>query len=94
MSMSSPLTIVLVIWAAVVGVYLLLIFVGSFMNLREEDTLYLSAGESKMAAAQSEVQARINRLEPIRRWFAYGSLAMTVILAGTWITGVVHELMR
>lgn len=94
MSMSSPLMVILIIWAVVVGIYLLLIFVGSFVSLREEDTLYLSAGEAKLAAEQSQVQARINRLAPFRRWFAYGSLAMTVILAGTWITSVVQDLLK
>lgn len=92
--MSSPISVVLIIWAVVVGIYLLLLFVGSFVSLREEDTLYLSAGEAKLAAEQSQVQARINRLAPLKRWFAYGSLAMTVVLAGTWITSVVRELTR
>ena len=92
--MSSPLSIVLTIWVVVVGAYLVLIFVGSFVGLREEDTLYLSAGESKLAAEQQVVQRRIGKIAPYKKGFAYGSLAMTAVLAAVWIAGVVHELMR
>ena len=92
--MSSPLSIVLTIWVVVVGIYLVLIFVGSFVGLREEDTLYLSAGESKLAAEQQEVQKRIGKIAPYKKGFAYGSLAMTAVLAAVWIAGVVRELMH
>jgi hypothetical protein len=92
MSMSSPMSVILVIWAIVVCIYLALIFVTSFVGLREEDTLYLSAGESKMAAEQQVVQKRIDKVAPVRRLFGYGSLAMSVVLAGTWIVSVVRDL--
>jgi hypothetical protein len=94
MSMSSPMSIILALWAVTVGVYLALLFIGSLVGLREEDTLYLSAGEAKLAAEQLQVQKRINRLAPFKRGFGYGSLAMTVVLAGVWIASVVRELMR
>jgi len=94
MSMSSPLGIVLSIWAVVVGIYIVLLFIGSLVGLREEDTLYLSAGEAKLAAEQRQVQNRIDKLAPYKRGFGYGSLAMTVVLAAVWIGGVVRELMR
>ncbi len=92
MSMSSPLMIILTIWAVIVAGYIVLLFVSSFVGLREEDTLYLSAGETNLAAEQQQVQKRIARLAPLKRGFAYGSLAMTVVLAGAWIVSVVHEL--
>jgi hypothetical protein len=94
MSMSSPLNIVLAIWVVVVGIYFVLLFVGSLVGLREEDTLFLSAGEAKLEAEQRQVQKRIDRLSPYKRGFAYGSLAMTVVLAAVWIASVVRELMH
>ena len=90
--MSSTLMIILTIWAVVVGLWLVLMFVGSFVSLREEDTLYLSAGETKLAAEQRQVQNLIARLAPLKRGFAYGAIAMTVVLAGTWIVSVFQEL--
>src|SRR6202165_1066249 len=93
-AMSSPMSIILAIWAVVVGIYLVLLFIGSLVGLREEDTLYLSAGEAKLEAEQQLVQKRIGKLAPYKRGFAYGALAMTVVLAATWIAGVVRELMH
>ena len=90
--MSSPLMVILIIWAVVVAAYGILLFIASFVGLREEDTLYLSAGETNLAAEQRQVQNRINKLAPFKRGFGYGSLAMTVILAGAWIVSVVKEL--
>jgi len=92
MSMSSPMMVILAIWAVFVCAYIVLLFIGSFVNLHEEDTLYLSAGEMKLAAEQREVQKRIDKIAPLKRGVGYGSLAMTVVLAGAWIVSVVHEL--
>jgi hypothetical protein len=94
MSMSSPMSLIVTIWAVVVGIYLVLLFVGSLVGLREEDTLYLSAGEAKLEAEQQQVQKRINKLAPYKRGFAYASLAMTAVLAAAWIASVVRELMQ
>jgi hypothetical protein len=94
MSMSSPMSIILAIWTVVVGIYIVLLFIGSLVGLREEDTLYLSAGEAKMEAEQRQVQKRIGKLAPYKRGFAYGAIAMTVVLAATWIASVVRELMH
>jgi hypothetical protein len=93
MSMSSPMGAILALWAVIVCAYLALIFIGSFVGLREEDTLYLSAGEAKLEAEQRQVQRRIDKLAPLKRSFGYGSLVMTVVLAGAWIVSVVRELM-
>ena len=94
MELSSPLTISLTIWGLVVIVYLALLFVGSFVGMREEDTIYLSAGESKLQAQQQVIQKRIQRLQPFKQGFGYGALVMTIVVAGIWGFGAVRELMR
>jgi len=94
MSMSPSMMIILTIWAVVVGLYVVLLFIGSFLGLRTEDTLYLSAGESKLEAEQRQVQKRIARIAPLKRGLAYGSVAMTAVLAGTWMVSVFHDLMH
>ena len=94
MSLSSPLTISLAIWGVVVIIYLALLFVGSFVGMREEDTIYLSAGESKLQAEQQVIQNRIKKLEPFKLAFGWGSLAMTLVVAGIWLVGVVRQFMQ
>jgi hypothetical protein len=84
MSAYSPLQIVLVIWAVVTIIYAVLFLYRSIVGMKEEDNLYLSAGESRMAAEQREIMKHINKLEPLTRGFGWGALGMTVVLGGMW----------
>ncbi len=94
MFLSSPLLLILVVWGLVVLTYGVLLFIGSLVGLREEDTLYLSAGEARMEAEQREIQRRISRIDPYKHWFGLASLAMTVLLAAVWSYSVVRELLH
>ena len=89
----SPIEIVAVIWGAVVILYLVLFFFRSLIGMKEEDTLYLSVGEERMAAEQREIMKRINRWDSYSQKLGYSALAMTVILAGMWIYSVVRQLL-
>ncbi|HEV2200999.1 MAG TPA: hypothetical protein VGR73_14365 [Bryobacteraceae bacterium] len=80
----SSLQIVLVIWAVVTIIYAVLFLYRSIVGMKEEDNLYLSAGESRMAAEQREIMKHINKLEPVTRGFGWAALAMTVVLALMW----------
>jgi len=90
---SSPIEIVAVIWGVVVILYLVLFFFRSLIGMKEEDTLYLSVGEERMAAEQREIMKRINRWDSYSHKLGYSALAMTVILAGMWIYSVVRQLL-
>jgi Fe2+ transport system protein B len=90
---SSPIEIVAAVWGAVVIVYLVLFLYRSVVGMKEEDTLYLSVGEERMAAAQREVMKRIMKLESYTHKAGYAALAMSVILAGMWIYGVARQLL-
>lgn len=94
MSLSSPLLVILILWGVSVTIYLILIFVGSIVGLREEDTLYLSAGEARLEAEQQIIQRRISKLDPLKHWFGLASLALTVVAAVVWGVSAVRELMR
>jgi len=89
----SVLQVVAVLWGVVSGIYLLLFLVGSIVGLREEDTLYLSAGESKMAAEQRDIQKRVNKVAAYTHIFGWAALGLTVVLAGIWLFGVARELL-
>ena len=90
---SSPIEIVAAVWGAVVIVYLALFLYRSVVGMKEEDTLYLSVGEERMAAAQKEVMKRIMKLESYTHKAGYAALAMSVILAGMWIYSVARQLL-
>ena len=92
MSLSS-IEIVAIVWAIVTGLYLVLFLYRSIVGLKEEDTLYLSAGESKMEAQQREVMKQIVRLDGYSHRLGYAALALTVVLAGMWIYSVARQLL-
>jgi hypothetical protein len=80
----SPLQAVLVIWAVVTGIYVLLFLYRSIVGMKEEDNLYLSAGESRLAAEQKEIMKQIGKLETLTKGFGYAALVMTVVLGAAW----------
>lgn len=84
MSAYSPLQIVLAVWAVITIIYAVLFLYRSIVGMKEEDNLYLSAGESRMAAEQREIMKHINKLEPVTRGFGWAALAMTAVLALMW----------
>ena len=91
--LSSPIEIVAAIWGAVVVVYLALFLFRSVIGMKEEDTLYLSVGEQRMAAEQREIMKRITKLDGYSHKIGYAALAMSVLLAGMWVYSVARNLL-
>jgi hypothetical protein len=92
MSAYSPVQVTLAIWLAVAGVYILLFIYRAVVGAKEEDSIYLSAGESRMAEEQRQIMQRVHKLDPITRIFGFAALGMTVVLAGVWGYGVFRQL--
>jgi hypothetical protein len=91
--LSSPIEIVAAIWGAVVIVYLALFLFRSLIGMKEEDTLYLSVGEQRMAAEQREIMKRITKLDSYSRKLGLAALGMSVLLAGMWVYSVARQLL-
>jgi hypothetical protein len=85
--------IVAAIWGAVTIVYVALFLFRSVVGMKEEDTLYLSVGEQRLAAEQREIMKRITKLDSYTHKVGYAALAMTVLLAGMWVYSVVKILL-
>ena len=64
MATFSPLQVTLVIWMAVTLVYVLLFVYRSIVGAKEEDSIYLSAGESRMAEEQRVILEARPQAEP------------------------------
>lgn len=88
----SPLEIVAILWGVVTVVYLVLFLIRSVVGMHEEDTLYLSAGESKMASDQREVNKKIGKCDNATHKMGWAALVMTVALAAMWGVSVFREL--
>lgn len=89
----TPIEIVAAVWGAVVTVYLVLFLFRSVIGMKEEDTLYLSVGEQRMAAEQREIMKRITKLDSYSRKLGYAALVMSVLLAGMWVFSVARQLL-
>jgi Zn-dependent protease len=94
MSEFSLLQILAGLWGIVTAAWLALMVYRSFVGMREEDTIYLSAGEAKMEAEQRVILARLQKLAPYTRSLGYGSLALALVCAGIWGYGALRELLR
>jgi len=92
MSAYSPLQVTLAIWLAVTVVYVLLFIYRAVVGAKEEDSIFLSAGESRMAEEQRQIMQRVHKLDPITRIFGFAALGMTIVLAGVWGYGVFRQL--
>ncbi len=92
MSSYSPLQFTLAIWLVVTLIYALLFVYRSIVGAKEEDSLFLSAGESHMAEEQRVILQRVHKLDPITRIFGFAALGMTIVLAAVWGYGVFRQL--
>ena len=78
------LEMVTIAWAVVAVGYLALFLYRSLIGMREEDTLFLSAGESRMADEQREIMKRITKLDAVSHKIGWVTFAMTLLVGGIW----------
>jgi hypothetical protein len=81
----SLLTIVTVAWVAVTIVFLSLFLYRSLVGMKEEDTLILSAAESKLEEEQKQIQSRLHQIQPYLRGFGWASAVLLAVVVGIWI---------
>ena len=81
----SPLTALLISWAAVTVVLVILLVYRSIIGMKEDDQLFLNPAESKMEAEQREIMTRLNRLSPYTKSLGFASALLLVIMAGAWV---------
>jgi hypothetical protein len=91
---SSPIMIAIAVWVIVTVIYLLLVGAQAFLGMREENTLFLSAGESSLEAGQRDLQKKVKRLAPYLRVSGWASIGLLVVIAGMWGYGVLKDLLR
>jgi len=92
MSTLTPLQVAIGLWAVVTIAYIALFLYRAIVGAKEEDSLFISAGEAHMAKEQREIMARVNKVEPATRAFGIATAVMTAVLIGVWGYSVFHEL--
>jgi Tfp pilus assembly protein PilN len=72
----------LIVWGAITLVLVVLLIYRSTLSMHEDDQLFLSEGESAMAQEQTELQKRMNQLQPFVRTCGALSALLLVVMAG------------
>jgi len=81
----SPLTIVAIIWGAVTAVLVVLLIYRSTLTMHEDDQLFLSETQSHMQQEQTELLARMAKVQPFLRLFGAASGVLILVMAGLFV---------
>ena len=81
MSAISPIYAMLIAWGAVTAVFIVLLIYRSLISMKEDDQLFLGAGEAQLEQEQREVITRLPRLSPYMKGFGIASVGLLAIMA-------------
>ncbi len=83
--MSQTMTVLLTIWGVLTGILILLLIYRSTLAMHEDDQLFLNDAESHLQIEQTELQRRMNRIQPIVRVLGAGSGLLMLVICGLWL---------
>lgn len=78
----SPLFVLAIVWGALTVVLVVLLIYRSTLTMQEDDQLYLSESESHMQKEQTEILAKVNKINPLVRWLGASSAVLLLVIAG------------
>jgi hypothetical protein len=91
MSGLSALEILLIVWAAVTVVFVGLLIYRSLVGMKEEDTLILSAAETKMEQEQRMILTRLSQIRPYLLGLGWLSGLLLAAIVGLWVFQKLRE---
>jgi hypothetical protein len=72
----------LIAWGVVTGVLLILLFYRSTLTRQEDDQLFIDESSSSRATEQSQLIARVNKINPVVKLVGATSGLMILAIAG------------
>lgn len=81
----SPLMILAIAWGAVTAILVVLLIYRSTLSMHEDDQLFLTDSESHIQKEQTELIARMNKLQPFVRLFGAASGLLILVIAGVFV---------
>jgi Tfp pilus assembly protein PilN len=88
----SPLTILGIVWGVVTAVLVVLLIYRSTLTMHEADQLFLDDAESHMQKEQTELLARMHRIQPLLRLFGAASGLLILVMAGWFVWDVFNHM--
>ena len=80
--MTPGLEWLLIAWGIVTGILILLLIYRSTLTMQEDDQLFLDESSSAMAAEQTELIAKVNKINPLVKVLGATSGLMILVIAG------------
>jgi hypothetical protein len=80
--MTPGLKWLLIAWGIVTGILIILLIYRSTLTMKEDDQLFLDESSSAMAAEQTELIAKVNKLNPLVKVLGASSGLMLLVVAG------------
>ena len=81
----STLEFVLILWVAVSVLFIGLLMYRSLIGMKEEDTLILSAAETKMEQEQRQILIKLSKIRPYLLGLGWTSGVLLVAVLGLWV---------
>jgi hypothetical protein len=72
----------LIAWGVVTGILLILLFYRSTLTRQEDDQLFIDESSSSRATEQSQLIAKVNRINPLVKLVGATSGLMILVIAG------------
>jgi hypothetical protein len=80
--MTPGMELMLIVWGVVTGIFLLLLFYRSMLTRQEDDQLFIDESSASRATEQSQLIARVNKINPIVKLVGATSGLMILVIAG------------
>ena len=72
----------LIMWGIVTGILLILLFYRSTLTRQEDDQLFIDESSSSRATEQSQLIAKVNKINPLVKLVGATSGLMILVIAG------------
>ena len=72
----------LIMWGVVTGIFLLLLFYRSMLTRQEDDQLFIDESSASRATEQSQLIAKVNKINPLVKLVGATSGLMILAIAG------------
>jgi hypothetical protein len=80
--MTQGMEWLLIAWGVVTGIFLILLFYRSTLTRREDDQLFIDESSASRATEQSQLIAKVNKLNPLVKLVGATSGLMILAIAG------------
>lgn len=79
------MSILLSVWGVLTAVLIVLLIYRSTLTMHEDDQLFLDEAESHMQLEQTELLAKMNRIQPMVRLLGASSGLLLLAIFGLWL---------